>query len=785
MKLRLLQQVILASCIAEMLFLASMPVMAGYWRSSHPNCEKHGLSFRSYPVNPPDEVEIQEEWPNPGWYVEGPAGLPIDEAGHAWVYMSGTLTSTITWVPDNPNDIPNGNAVIVSFLASADFESDGYPDENVKGYVSMSLPYTRLYDGNGYFMIVAERSRPYLVQQTDNGYEARISVRYHIRVNAENPYDLANAHVYAVAQLGCGDSYSTNIDYVPTYPGDEGGFDPGDPGFDPGDGGGQSGGDPVSLTTGEHLYAPVSDIEAYNPNGPRAVYQRNYLSKKVRAGKKSPGLVVGWADNYDVRITQPTPTEGTPWPSLTLIYPNDLTVPQYPEMDGSTPTGDFTPQMGAPYMVEGTAGTGGYWNSLTVTWKGNETVWTFIPDSSNPCIYRLSKISNKVGKSILINRGIGGRVSSVTDDSTPANTLLTFYYTGDTVNDYLDHITDAYGRKATYTFGTDAGTTCLLSVSQIVSSSTTGTAPTRVTYDYDTVGSFSGPHLIGITVPSPTGTGTSTQHVNYDTTTGKVTSFVDGNGNQRVYTYLTSDSTKVEVKNAQNTVESWYIYHYEALPGTTNVFRGLGKEDASGNRTTLYYEDLCNPFHPTKVEDPNGKETTYEYDQFGSVISITGPRGTTTLIEYDYSDFALGRVAEVGLFNMDEKIFRTLRQYEYTSAGLVNSIKAPKPGVTDGTLLESIFTYDSLGNILTATSPGNNAATTSTTTYNYTTDGSYSQAAKLGQPLTITDNLGHVTHFRYDARGNVISITDAEGNEVNYAYNIAGQPILTILPPSQ
>jgi YD repeat-containing protein len=780
LKLRLLQQVILASCITVMLFLTSAPVIAGYWGLGNiAFCERHGFTSRSYPVDPPNDVEIHEEWENPGWYLEGPAGLPVDEAGLAWVCMTGTIIYPIRWIPDNPNDVPNGNSVMVFIHSEAKYISDGYSDDNVKGYVSMSLPYTQINDGIGSFSIVAERSRPYPIVQTVNGYEAFIPIKFYINVNAVDPYDLPNSRVYAVAQLACGGQYCLNLDYIPTYPGDDWGYDPSDPGFDPGDGGGQSGGDPVKLSTGEHLYAPTFDIEAYNPNGPRAVYQRNYLSKKVRAGKKSPGLAIGWADNYDVRMTQPTPTTENPWPSLKLIYPNDLEVSQHPEKDWmGTPTGNFTPQIGAPYIVEGTPGTNGYWESLTVTWK-DETVWTFTPDSGDPCTYRLSKISNRMGKSIIINRGVGGRVSSVTDDSTPANTLLTFYYTGDTINDYLTHIIDAYGRKVTYTFGTDAGATCLQSVSQIVPSSATGTAPVRVTYDYDTVGSFSGPHLTGISVPSPTGSGTSTQHINYDATSGKVSSFVDGNGNQRVYTYLTSDSTKVEVKNAQNTVESWYIHNFEALPGTSNVFKSLGNEDADGNRTTLYYDDPCNPFKPTGIEDPNGKKTTYEYDQFGSVISITGSRETTTLIQYDYSDFPLGRVARLDLVNMDEKVFRTLRQYEYTAEGLVSSIKAPKPGATDGTFVESNFTYDSLGNILTSTVPGNNAVTTITTTYNY------GQNPKLGQPLTITDNLNHVTQFTYDARGNVISVTDAEGNTTDYVYNIANQPILTILPPSQ
>ena len=110
MKLRLSPQVILASCIVVMLFLVSVPIMAGHWEAlAMTNCERSGMSHYSYPDNPPDDVERQETWPSPGWYLYWVKGLPIDDAGHAWAYISGTITFPLTWVPHFPNDIPNGN----------------------------------------------------------------------------------------------------------------------------------------------------------------------------------------------------------------------------------------------------------------------------------------------------------------------------------------------------------------------------------------------------------------------------------------------------------------------------------------------------------------------------------------------------------------------------------------------------------------------------------------------------------------------------------------------------
>ena len=105
------------------------------------------------------------------------------------------------------------------------------------------------------------------------------------------------------------------------------------------------------------------------------------------------------------------------------------------------------------------------------------------------------------------------------------------------------------------------------------------------------------------------------------------------------------------------------------------------------------------------------------------------------------------------------------------------------PGTSGSTSTATTsFTYDGLGNPLTVTRPGNNAVSTITTTMNYTSDGGYSQAAAIGQPLTVTDNLGKITHLRYDLQGNVVGVKDALGNETDASYTITNAPLQTALP---
>ena len=100
------------------------------------------------------------------------------------------------------------------------------------------------------------------------------------------------------------------------------------------------------------------------------------------------------------------------------------------------------------------------------------------------------------------------------------------------------------------------------------------------------------------------------------------------------------------------------------------------------------------------------------------------------------------------------------------------------------------MTYDGLGNVLTINTPGNNATIVNgtdqgiTTTFNYQSDPalSYLQAARIGQPITVTDNLGHTSHLRYDARGNQTVRIDALGNETDSTFNIADQMLTTTSP---
>jgi RHS repeat-associated protein len=549
----------------------------------------------------------------------------------------------------------------------------------------------------------------------------------------------------------------------PTDSGSLSGFDP-ESGGEASTTGGQAGAagpswpDPVNLASGRETFAPPADLRVYNPSGPAVIWGANYFADqalKPVAGYGSPGLTRGWVHNYDIRIEA---TSGS-WGALTLYYPNGATETLTPVLSGGQPTGSFTTIAGAPYFVSGISGSPtGTWQSITVTWK-DQTKWKFTQHAG--ITYALNQITNPTGQSLNFSWNSSRALTQVSDAGS-STVLLTLAYAS---NGKLSTATDVYNRQVTYSFSGASSTipVALQSVSQVVTSDTPN-PPARWTYTYT---SDKGQQLNTITVPSPTGTGNSTATVNYDAI-GKVASLVDANGNQRVYTY-NANTTQIQVKDAANNVALSWTQKFNASGLDTGI------TDAANHSTTIAYTDANNPLRPTSVTDRNGHATSYTYDSFGNVLTMTTPRIVTTYT-WSYTNFTLGRLTSI---QEGTKPATTIAYYE--PAGLVQTITRPEPNNGTGTTTTT-YTYDSLGNTLTVVAPGNNAASSITTTVNYTTDGTYSQSAKIGQPLTITDNLGHVTHLRYDSQGRTTSVTDAIGNETDFSYNLIGQLLTTTYP---
>ncbi len=411
----------------------------------------------------------------------------------------------------------------------------------------------------------------------------------------------------------------------------------------------------------------------------------------------------------------------------------------------------------------------------------DESRWTFTPSVTGT--YLLTQISNIVGRSILLNYDTQGRLTSITDDAhlrnpaVPATTLLALNY------NYTSHLSSIANatRFVNYTYYyIYFGDGPLASVSQL-GDAAHQTPPIQWQYNYTAIQGTYFLSTVGITDPSGQNT-TASNQITYDMN-GRVQQIADANGNLKTYAY--GASTQAQTLGGGATVDT-FTQNFDSLN------RDTGATDAAGKTESVFYDDPNNLYRPTRLTNRNNQTANMEYDPtYGNLLTVDAPSNGGRLgaqYTYDKTVFPMGRLsgAQIG-----GKTPTTMTYYANHTVvavgganitqpdGLVRQITSPRPG---GGIVTTTYVYSALGNVLAITAPGPNGPVTST--FNYTQDGAYSQAEALGLPLTITDPLNHVTHFRYDVRGNLTAMMDAIGRETDYTYNAADQVLSVQYPPS-
>ena len=608
---------------------------------------------------------------------------------------------------------------------------------------------------------------------------------------------LINQPSYVVNSFGC--TYRpTSLHFSPFFD------SPTDGGTTPHSG--PVGEDPVCLATGEEEFHSQPDLVVFNPHGPSIIWSRIYSSLRSPGAGHDPGDLtyecndfgIGWSQPYNVGVYDPTyGSTGTKYVLCANGSRIAFDAPSIPS--ASQPRIACTVEPGAPLLVDwdyDSTSTSGHYTIM----HADRTKWVTTTRNAASCC-ALAQIIDRNGNALSFNYTAPSTpnewplLSNITDAST-GNVLLAIQRDNNSGLDgqLITAVSDCYGRSVYYHVGPhpdSSSDTELDHVSQIVP---TGTAnpPDRSVYGYQQVfvsyyhdSIFSLLHTI--TVPSPTGTGTSTATINYSPDTCFVAGVQDANGNLRQYDSVDangnaayfSNYTKVSVFNP------FHRFIYSHIVGYDN--RGSLSSDTNGEGvvvSTSTYSDPNDPNKPSCVTDGNSHSSYFTWDQFGNPTSQTSPRGTKTTYSYDYTGFALGELQQIQMGSKRPTSF-----YYNEPSGLVQSISSPSPsGAGDVT---SSFTYTSLGNLLTLQEPGNNVSSSISTTFGYTQDGDYSQPEVLGEPITVTNSLGKVTHCRYDIAGHLKSIVDGLGHEMDFGdatsshsngYNLADQLVLMTKP---
>ena len=173
-----------------------------------------------------------------------------------------------------------------------------------------------------------------------------------------------------------------------------------------------------------------------------------------------------------------------------------------------------------------------------------------------------------------------------------------------------------------------------------------------------------------------------------------------------------------------------------------NIAETVFDSNGQVSQTIMRYRLLAannSPQHSECVIDPAYPEhyscvmVNNSYDAADRLLRTTNIKGATTQYQYD----PMGNVTKV-----TNDLNNSLR-YEYDAAGRRTKVTDEK-GYTVKT------TYDLAGRVLTITDANKNTITNS-----------YDE---LGRPITVTSPQGRITRYdQYDANGNVLRLTDANG----------------------
>jgi RHS repeat-associated protein len=240
-----------------------------------------------------------------------------------------------------------------------------------------------------------------------------------------------------------------------------------------------------------------------------------------------------------------------------------------------------------------------------------------------------------------------------------------------------------------------------------------------------------------------------------------VTSITDGRGNTTTSTYDARGN--LLTKTAPPPLGYTQVFSYNSFGDI------LTATDGRGNTTTSEYDATGNLVRVTEpggsitnyspntdtglvqsVTDALGQVTTYAYDAHANLTSVTDALGNTVSMSFDELARLTSSVDPRGNEpGADPDDYRTTFAYDG---------ELPRE-VTDPLDASVTTTYDALGNVLSVTD-----ALGKVTNY------SYDAASRL---TTVTDPDGHATTYDYDAVGNLVARTDASGHITSYEYDLA------------
>ena len=513
-----------------------------------------------------------------------------------------------------------------------------------------------------------------------------------------------------------------------------------------------------------------ADIVMDNPFGGAVVFQRFYRTALASGNLSSPGLPAGWTHNWDIKMIPLTPNA---WGTIQLVYPNGASEPLIPNVTVVQPLptavpglippppppqpGSFQVPVGAPYTVTGVQDPNnvGKWTSITI-WHNGQAKEVFTMDAGDS-VYRLHTVVNGFGSTLNLTYNNTRLARIKTASATGVTDLATMYlaYDGSGMLTQVDFNSNFYNNSTSDTrvnFNYSAG---------LLTSATSRMDPAVNfrSYTYQDVGAVQ-PYMSTAYTYGSQGHATLT----YDSQTGRASRLTDANGNYTTYTYNPSAGTTTVDTYSPTAKEDSSRVTYDILG------RQTAEKDAAANTSTVQY-GTADPSSVTAALPPSGAGVTIQRDSHFNPTLYTYPYGNKVAVTWEYPTIAqFGRVKQVQELgkNGEAKAPTTYQYYAVTDAptgaiaGFLQSVTSPRGGVTT-------ITYTAMGNVATVTSPTADGST-GVTQFSYTTyTNGVAVPEVLGKPNSITDPLGRVTKYSYNAY--YTTVTDPMGHETTVSFD--------------
>jgi RHS repeat-associated protein len=497
-------------------------------------------------------------------------------------------------------------------------------------------------------------------------------------------------------------------------------------------------GDPVECATGD--FTETQNDVAIGGRGVGLVLTRTYSAQSAAAATSPGAFGYGWSATFSDRLT--IEESGA---KVTVVRGDGSTIP-------------FT-------RTSGTAYAGPTWSKETLS-GSSEAGYTFTTvDQTAYCFSgggRLESVVDRNGNATTLAYDEAGRLKAITD---PAGRQLAFAYNG---GGQVESVTDPMGHVVKYAY--EGG--------NLTAVTPPGEESPRWQFKYDAS------HRITEVIDGRGGKTTN----EYDGSS-RVVSQTDPAERTLTFKYEPFHTT-VTNKATGAVTDKWFTsnnepfsitYGYGTPLATTRSFaynaagQLVRETDGNGNATIFGYDEAGNR---ASERDALGHETKWTYNATHDVISATTPRGEPTTIERD----SRGNVEVISRPAPGETTQTTT--FAYDEYGQLESVTDPlertwsfgydaygdRTSETDPLGHTRTLGYDKGSRLISVVSPRGNAEGVEPAEYETTVE-----RDAQGRPLKVTDPLGHATEYAYDGNGNLASLTDAKGHTTNYTYDGADE----------